>query len=193
MTDQTAPSQRKARADGQRNRELLMEAAKRVLTEKGSGASMDDIARAAGVGNGTLYRHFPNRLALIEAVCQADTRDLVDAATELAARLAPLEALRAWMGMLVDYLGDKRIVVEAVASLVSPASDLHGSSGAGVRAALTTLYQRAVGAGAVRDDIDPIDLMRAVAGVAAIGAQADWDRHARQMCEVLIDGLARDD
>jgi AcrR family transcriptional regulator len=180
---------RKTRSDGQRNRALILEAANRILSEKGVAASLDEIAQAAGVGNGTLYRHFPNRAALVEAVCREDTRELVEAAAFFAETLAPLEALRSWMTAFVDYIATKQIVAEAVSALVSPTSAITGSSGADVRAALTALFKNAVAAKCVRPDFDPLDLMRAVAGVAAIASHGDWERNAKKLVFVLIAGL----
>ena len=189
MEDSAPPTMRKTRSDGQRNRALILEAANRILSEKGVAASLDEIAQAAGVGNGTLYRHFSNRAALVEAVCREDTRELVEAASFFAATLAPLEALRSWMTAFVDYIATKQIVAEAVSALVSPSSPITGSSGADVRAALTELFENAVAAKCVRPDFDPLDLMRAVAGVAAIAAHGEWERNAKKLVFVLIAGL----
>lgn len=190
MLEDSAPStMRKTRSDGQRNRALILEAANRILSEKGVAASLEEIAQAAGVGNGTLYRHFPNRAALVEAVCREDTRELVKAASFFAETLAPLEALRSWMTAFVDYIATKQIIAEAVSALVSPSSAITGSSGADVRAALTALFENAVAAKCVRPDFDPLDLMRAVAGVAAIASDRDWERNAKKLVFVLIAGL----
>ena len=182
-------ARRKPRADGERNRAAILEAAHRILSEKGSGASLDEIAQAAGVGNGTLYRHFPTRTALVEAVCRNDTQDLIDAATSLAASVPPLVALAHWMDMFIDYIATKKIIAEAVSTLVTPASDLHGSSGADVRPALTTLFDRARDDGSITIEFDPLDLLRAVTGVATVGAGPDWERNARQVVRVLIAGF----
>lgn len=190
MADITAPSRRKARADGQRNRALILEAAKRVLTDKGAGASMDEIAQAAGIGNGTLYRHFPTRVALVEEVCREDTRELVEAAKTLASTHAPLDALAAWLETFIDYIATKQIVAEAASALVSPSSEFSGPSGADVRAALRMLVERAVAEGCIKADFEPLDLMRAIAGVATIGPQTEWEHNARRLVPILVAGLS---
>lgn len=189
MTEVIATVRRKARADGQRNRAMILEAAKRVLTEKGAGASLDDIAQAAGVGNGTLYRHFPTRAALVEAVCREDARELVDLATHLAATHPPLEALAAWMDAFVGCVATKQIIAEATSALLSTSLDSKDSSCADVGAALTMLFDRAVAEGHIRGDIDPLDLVRAVTGVATVNPHADWENNAKSLIGVIISGL----
>ncbi|WP_173087855.1 TetR/AcrR family transcriptional regulator [Devosia sp. 1635] len=180
---------RKARADGQRNRALLLEAAKRVLNEKGAAVSLNEIAQAAGVGNGTLYRHFPTRAALVAAVCQEDARELINAATHLAATRAPLEALSAWMNAFIGCIATKQIVAEATTALLSTSLDSTNSSCVDVGAALTMLFDRAVAEGQIRGDVDPLDLVRAVTGVATINSHPDWKNNARRLIGVIIAGL----
>jgi AcrR family transcriptional regulator len=189
LADSTNSTTRKTRSDGRQNRALILSAANRILSEKGSAASLDEIAQAAGVGNGTLYRHFPNRTALVEAVCREDTRELVESASLLTKALDPLEALSSWMAAFVDYISTKQLIAEAASALVSPSSAVTGSSGADVRVALTELFERAVAAKVVKPDIDPLDLMRAVAGVATIGSRDDWEHSAKRLIAVLIAGL----
>ena len=105
---------RKPRADAQLNRERLLEVAKEAFTRSGANASLDDIAREAGVGAGTLYRHFPTRDALIEAVYRTEVEKLATAERRFAAALSPIEALRAWMLLFVDYIGTKQIIAPAL-------------------------------------------------------------------------------
>jgi len=190
MADIATLPQRKARADGQRNRALILEAAKRVLTDKGAGASMDEIAQAAGVGNGTFYRHFPTRATLVAEVCREDTRDLIGAARTLAFTHAPLDALGAWLETFIDYIATKQIIAEAASALVSLSSDLSGPSGADVKAALRMLVERAVAEGCIKADVEPLDLMRAIAGVATIGPQTEWEHNARRLVPILVAGLS---
>lgn len=191
MSDDRKPIPRKTRADGQRNREMILAAANRVLSEKGTAASMEEIAVAAGVGNGTLYRHFPTRTALIQAVCRDDTKDLVNAAKTLAETHAPPEALTAWMDIYVNYAAGKQIIAEATSALVSPSTDLAGSSAADVREALAMLFARVQNDGQAEAALDPLDLLRAVAGVASIGPSPDWAQSARRLVRILVKGLAR--
>jgi AcrR family transcriptional regulator len=95
---------RRPRTDAQRNRERILEVAKESFTHSGANTSLDDIAKEAGVGAGTLYRHFPTRDALLEAVYRTEVEKLAAAEQELAQKLSPVEALRAWMLLFVDYI-----------------------------------------------------------------------------------------
>jgi AcrR family transcriptional regulator len=181
---------RRPRADALRNRALLLDTAKIIFAAKGSETSLDEIAKAAGVGIGTLYRHFPTRDSLIEAVYRKETGQLAEAAAQFADEHPPIEALRAWMGLFVDHLAAKQVMVEMLNSLVGGTSDLYATSGALVQAALSGLLERGIAAGEIRPlDMDPLDLLRAVAGVANITAGPDWKRNAKQMADILIAGL----
>jgi AcrR family transcriptional regulator len=191
MSNVATSAPRKSRADGQRNRAMILEAAKQILSEKGASASLEEIAQAAGVGNGTLYRHFPTRGSLVEAVCREDTRELVEAATSLSSTHKSAEALRAWMENFVDYIATKQNVAEVTSALVSPSSPNAHSSSADVRAALTMLYNRASDEAGIRTDFDPLDLMRAVGGLGSIGFQQNWEQSAKRLVGTLIAGLAR--
>src|SRR5450755_2560206 len=104
------PARRKPRADAQRNRESVLESAKQAFTRHGANASLDDIARDAGVGAGTLYRHFPTRDALIEAVYRTEVEKLAAAERKFSDAMPPVEALRAWMLLFVDYIATKQII-----------------------------------------------------------------------------------
>lgn len=180
---------RKPRADAERNRLRLLETAKAAFAEKGSNASLDEIARTAGVGIGTLYRHFPTRDALVEAVYRNETRQLTEAATRLAQTLAPVEALRAWMLQFIDYMATKHGMSEALNSLVGGTSDLYATSGAQAMEALHMLVDRAVDAGEIKIEIDPLDLLRALAGVANINAGPQWQIAAKHLVDIIIAGL----
>ena len=180
---------RKPRADAQRNRILLLETAKAAFAEKGAGASLDEIARTAGVGAGTLYRHFPTRDALIEAVYRNETDQLVAAATRLAATQSPVGALREWLLVFVDYMATKQGMYAALNSLVGGTSELYSASSDQMKRALAMLIDRAVASGDIRLDIDPFDLLRALAGVANIGAGADAKQAAKRMVDILIAGM----
>ncbi len=155
---------RKARVDAERNRQRLLEAAKAVFAEKAASASLEEIARAAGVGIGTLYRHFPNRDALIEAVYRNETEQMAQAATRLAKRHPPVMALREWLLLFVDYLDTKHGMAEALNSIVGGTSALHAASGAKAKEAIAKLVEGAVAKGDIHLDMDPLDLLRALAG-----------------------------
>ena len=181
---------RKPRADAERNRTRLLETAKAAFAEKGSDANLDAIARAAGVGIGTLYRHFPTRDALIEAVYRNETTQLAEAATRLTQTHAPMEALREWMLLFVDYVETKQGMSEALNSIVGGTSELYAISTDQMREAIKMLLDRATANGAVRVEIDPFDLLRAVAGVAYVGAGPDWKQAARRMVDIVITGIS---
>jgi len=180
---------RKPRADAQRNRIRLLETATAAFAEKGSSASLDEIARTAGVGAGTLYRHFPTRDALIEAVYRNGTEQLVAAAGRLAETHPPVTALREWLLLFVDYMAAKHGMSEALNSLVGGPSDLYSASTAQVKQAIAALVDRAVTSGDIRLDLDPLDLLRALAGVANIGLGPGGERAAKRLVDILIAGV----
>ena len=187
-----APS-RKPRADAERNRLRLLEAARAAFASGGTGASLEDVARAAEVGIGTLYRHFPTRDALIAEVYRNEAAKLYDHARELADSQPPIAALRTWLLLFVDYLSTKLILVEALKAMVEgDSARLKATSGEQLTAAASLLVGRAVASGEISaDGLDPIDLLRAITGVAMAGASPDWDQAARRMVDVLINGLRR--
>src|SRR5580700_11285806 len=127
-TKRSQPVQRKPRRDAQRNRERILEVAKEAFTQFGADASLDEIAKQAGVGAGTLYRHFPTRDALIEAVYRTEVEKLAHAARELAEQKPPLEALRAWMLLFIDHIAAKQIIAPALNSIVGGPSKLYEGS-----------------------------------------------------------------
>jgi len=184
---------RKPRADAERNRQLLMEAAKALFAEKGSAASLEEIARLAGVGIGTLYRHFPTRDALIEAVYRNETELLTNAASQLAEAHTPVEALRAWMRLFIDYMETKQGMYEVLDTLVAGPSELYAASGTHMIEAMNGLVDRAVADGAIRRGMDPLDLLRALAGVMTVSAGPNRKQSARQLIDIMIAGLKTDD
>ena len=190
MPDEGEPAAvRKPRADAERNRVRLLETAKAAFAEKGSGASLDEIARTAGVGAGTLYRHFPTRDALVAAVYRNETEQLIVAATHLAETHPPVMALREWLLLFVDYIATKHGMSEVLNSIVGGTSDLYSASTAEVKQAMATLVDRAVASGDIHLDLDPLDLLRALAGVANIGLGPDGERAAKSMVDILIAGV----
>jgi AcrR family transcriptional regulator len=180
---------RKPRADAERNRVRLLETAKAAFAEKGAGASLDEIARTAGVGAGTLYRHFPNRDALVAAVYRNETEQLVAAAARLAETHPPVTALREWLLLFVDYIATKHGMYALLNSIAGGTSDLYSASTAQLKQAITKLVDRAVASGDIRLDLDPLDLLRALAGVANIGLGPDGERAAKHLVDILIAGV----
>jgi AcrR family transcriptional regulator len=181
-------TRRKPRTDALRNRERILEVAKRAFTREGANASLDDIATQSGVGPGTLYRHFPTRDALIEAVYRAQVEKLAGAAHNFAKTMPPLEALRAWMLLFVDHMAAKQIIAPALNSVVGGASKLYESSRSQIREAVETLTKRAIRSGDLRSDLDPNDLLRPLIGVALIPSSPDWQQSAKRLVDILIAG-----
>src|SRR5690242_446694 len=133
------PAPRKPRTDAQRNRERILDVAKEAFTRHGTDASLDDIAKDAGVGPGTLYRHFPNRNALIEAVYRTEVAKLAAAERKFAETMSPVEALRAWMLLFIDYIAAKHIIAPALNSLVGGPSKLYEGSRTQIQGAIESL------------------------------------------------------
>src|ERR1700744_5284355 len=151
------PVQRKPRTDAQRNHERLLEVAKEAFTRSGADASLDDIAKQAGVGAGTLYRHFPSREALIEAVYRTEVEKLAAAERNFAETMPPIEALRSWMLLFVDYIATKKIIARALNALVGSQSKVIEASYGQIWEAIRALVKRAIKSGDIRKDLDPID------------------------------------
>jgi AcrR family transcriptional regulator len=179
---------RKPRADAQQNRERILEVAKQAFARSGASASLDEIAKEAKVGAGTLYRHFPTREALLEAVYKTEVAKLAAAERELSAKLPPVEALRAWMLLFVDYIATKQIIAPALNTLVGGASKLYEGSRARISAAINALVKRAVESGDIRKDLEPFDLLRALIGVFNVATSPDWQQSARRLVDILIAG-----
>jgi AcrR family transcriptional regulator len=184
------PAPRAMRADALRNRDRLLTAAAAAFAEKGAEAPLEDIARSADVGIGTLYRHFPTRDALIAAVYQHEVDVLCDAADELLATRPPDRALAEWMQRFVAHVAMKRGMASALHSMMGTDRTLFEDSRARMRAAAERLLAAGVAAGTIRDDIDAMDLLRAVGGVCmSAGDQADWSQAAQRLVGLLFDGL----
>ncbi|AUW42720.1 TetR/AcrR family transcriptional regulator [Rhizobium leguminosarum] len=183
------PTIRKPRADAERNRLLLMETAKTVFADKGSSASLEEIARIAGVGIGTLYRHFPTRDALVSAIYRNETAQLAAAAKSLAETHPPVEALRLWLAQFVDYVVTKHGMSEVLDSLVGGTSELYADSADLIIGAVNLLVDRAVAADEIRLAMDPLDILRALAGGASISCGPAWRDAARQLIDILIAGM----
>jgi len=179
---------RKPRADAQRNRERILEVAKDAFTREGANVSLDEVAKQAGVGPGTLYRHFPTRDALLEAVYRSEVAKLAGAESEFAKTMPPIEALRAWMLLFVDYIAAKQIIAPALNTMVGGPSKIFQATGGQVKDAIGALVKRAVESGDLRADTEPLDLLRALVGVSNVPMGGDWKQSARRLVEILILG-----
>ncbi|WP_425954204.1 TetR/AcrR family transcriptional regulator [Xylanimonas sp. McL0601] len=174
--------QRPQRADARRNFDALLVAARDAFAEHGTGASLEEVARRAGVGIGTLYRNFPTRDALVEAVYIAEIEKLVDAGHDAQA-LGPWDGLAAWLQRFVDYIGTKRVLIEGLNRESGVMlSCRHAMYGAG-----EPLLRRAQEAGVVRDDVSIDDVVRLLSGVAGV-AFPDAEQRER-VVGLAIDGL----
>lgn len=182
---------RKPRADSLRNREKLLDAAREVFREGGSGASLEGVARRAGVGIGTLYRHFPTRDALFDAVYRSDVDALRDLAVRLADEADPVEALRLWLHAAIAVVGTKKGMFATLAIAAEGKQDLFAHTSKTMIAAADSLLQRAVSAGEIRADIGAEDFLRALVGVCHNPDQPGWQTSARRLADVFVDGLRR--
>jgi len=183
-----APS-RKPRADAQRNRDRLLAAAKAAFADLGADVSLDEIARRAGVGIGTLYRHFPSRDALVEAVYRREVQQLAEAASRLGDSLPAGDALHEWMLLFVDYIAAKKVIAPALGTIVGGAADIYVSSGARIMEAISRLVERARASADIRADADSTDLLRALVGFAYASKGPDWEASAKRLIDILMDGL----
>jgi AcrR family transcriptional regulator len=179
---------RKPRADAQRNRKRILEFAKKEFTRSGATASLEEIAKKASVGPGTLYRHFPTREDLLVAVYRSEIEKLAAAEQTLADRMPPVEALRAWLLLFVDAVETKHIIAPVLNTLVGDPKKVFETFHGQIHEAFRGLVKRAIRSGDIRKDLDPIDLLRVLVGVANVSASPDWPQSARRLVEILIQG-----
>jgi AcrR family transcriptional regulator len=149
---------------------------------------LDDIAKQAGVGPGTLYRHFPTREELLKAVYRNELENLATAEEKFAETMPPVEALRAWLLLFVDAVAAKQIIAAALNTLVGDHKKVFEASYAQMHQAIHRLVKRAVKSGDIRKDLDPMDLLRALVGVANVASSPDWQQSARRLVDILIAG-----
>ncbi len=180
---------RKPRADALRNRDRVLKAARTVFSAGGPEASLEAVAKTAGVGIGTLYRNFPTREILFEAVYRHEVQQLADLAKRLEKQAEPVEALRQWMRSFVKFVATKKGMSAALAFAVSKDSDLVSHSSDLLTRAVGGLLTRATNAGEIRDDIGPEDLLRALVGMCYTHDQTGWQKNVLRLVVVFIDGL----
>ena len=185
----SATDARPLRADARRNRDRLLDAAVRAFSQDRADVTLDAIAKDAGVGIGTLYRHFPTREALVEAAYRSELARLCDAVAELLQAQPPDQALRAWMDRFVDYMTTKRGMADALRAVIASGGNPYAQSRDRLIAAITTLLRAAVAAGTVRPGIEPADVLAGLSGVSlAAGEPAQRDQ-ADRVLDLLMDGL----
>ena len=180
---------RKPRADSVRNRERLLKAAARILGTGGGDASLEAVARRAGVGIGTLYRHFPTREALFEAVYRHEVDEVAELAEQMGQESSPVDALRQWLRAIVKLVATKKGMLAALALAADGRSDLYAYSAERLSKAIGTLLQRATKAGQIRADITPEDLLRALIGLCYSYDRPDWQEPVTRLLDVFVDGL----
>jgi len=181
--------ERPLRADAQRNRDKLLTVAVDAFAEHGIEASLEDIARRAGVGIGTLYRHFPTRDCLMEAVYRHQVEALCDSADDLLKEHDPDEALSLWMERFVAYVATKRGMAMALKAVIGKDSELFAYVHGRVRDAVSLLLNAAAESGAIRSDVEAPDLLKALSGICLVSDQPDWQDQARRLVRLLHDGL----
>jgi AcrR family transcriptional regulator len=179
----------KLRADARRNRDKLIEIAAQAFAEKGVETSLEDIARKAGVGIGTLYRHFPTREHLVEVVYRRELQNLAEAAEELS-RTQPADiALEQWMLRFVNYMATKRGMAGSLKIIASSNSAMFAEGFGRIREALDSLLTAAVDQNLIRKDIGQADLMHAMSSIYSIPDTPEWRDSANRLIGLLMDGL----
>ncbi len=191
MTEERSQTPRKPRADATRNRDRLLAAARTVFNQGGPTASLEAVAREAGLGIGTLYRHFPTREALYEAVYRREVDQLVELATRLSAELPPTEAVHHWLAANVEFIATKKGMAAALALGSYKSSEAITPLLDRLRAALGGLLRRATEAGDLRGDLDAEELLLALVGICYAQEGPDWRAKVLRVVDVLITGLRR--
>ncbi len=178
--------QRPTRADARRNYDLLVDAARRVFLEHGPDASLEEIARRAGVGIGTLYRRFANRQALLEAVYLEEIQSMCDGAAKLAG-LPPYEALQTWLTDYVDFAMNKTAIARELVASIGKDSEFFASCKVSLQTTASLLFTRAQEAGVIRRDIEPMEVLKLIGGMAH-NSNSEPDETYR-MLALVLDGL----
>ncbi len=184
---------RKKRSDSIRNRERLLAAAREVFSAGGPDASLEAVARRAGLGIGTLYRHFPAREALFEAVYRREVDELVDLASSLGNEPDPVEALRRWMHASVRMVATKRGMLAALSPALDKSAEFFASIQARLVQALDDLMRRGIAEGRLRDDVKAEEVLRAFLAICYIREHPGWQQTVVRLLDVFVDGLKRSD
>ena len=189
MTETASAGVRPLRADAQRNRERLLAAAMQAFAVEGEEVALESVAARAGVGIGTLYRHFPNRDALVVAAYQNEVDELCAAAADLLASVPADEALRAWADRFADYIATKRAMGNALRSAAASDSPLFATTREQILGALRLLLTAGVGDGTLRADVAPSDVIRVINGIWYLPDGPEWRDSVGRMLDLVIDGL----
>jgi AcrR family transcriptional regulator len=184
-----ATGPRPLRADAQRNRDRLLDAAVRAFSQLGPDVTLDAIAKDAGVGIGTLYRHFPTREALVEAAYRNELARLCEAAAELLDTLPPDQAARTWMDRFVDYMTTKRGMANALRAVIASGGNPFSESRDRLTDTIATLLKAGVATGTLRADIAPGDVLASLGGVSLTAGEPSQRDQAGRLLDLLMDGL----
>jgi AcrR family transcriptional regulator len=179
------------RADAQRNRARLLDVAVHAFHDDGPDVTMDSIAKAAHVGIGTLYRHFPTRESLVEAVYRSELARVCDRVEPLSARLRPDEALRAWMDGFIAYMATKRQMADALRVVIASGRNPYSESRDRLLDAIGTLLRAGTEARVVRPDVQPGDVLASLSGISLVAGEPDQRDLAQRLLDLLMDGLRR--
>lgn len=180
---------RMLRADARRNRDRLLSAAVRAFSQDRPDVTLDAIAKDAGVGIGTLYRHFPTREALIEAAYRSELARLCDAVPDLLQDMPPDEATRAWMDRYIDYMTTKRGMADALRAVIASGGTPYAQSRARLITAITSLLQAGAASGTLRADVAPADVLASLSGISLAAGEPAQRAQARRLLDLLMDGL----
>jgi AcrR family transcriptional regulator len=189
MGSEPGKASRAPRSDSLRNRERLLRAAREVFAEGGAGASLEAVARRADLGIGTLYRHFPTREALFQAVYSNEIDDLVDLARQLLAEPDPAEGLRRWLHANIGVIATKRGMVAALAPAPESSKALYADSRRRLVDAVGALMRRPQAEGAMRSDVAPEEVLQALHGIAYGRDDPAWQATALRLIDIFVDGL----
>ena len=178
------------RADAARNRESLLAVASRAFATAETEPSMRAIARQAGVGSGTLYRHFPTREALVDAVYRDQVQRLVGGAHELLAEHPPAEALRRWMDLFAGWVATKRGMLGTLLVMIEAGEISHARTRTELRSAITTILDAGRATGELRTDVDAEDILAGLIGIFTVAGTPAQQAQAGRLLDLLMDGLA---
>ncbi|NUR57436.1 MAG: TetR/AcrR family transcriptional regulator [Catenulispora sp.] len=181
------------RADAQRNRQRLIEAAQRAFTSGDGKVSLEAVAKQAGVGIGTLYRHFPTREALVEAVYLTERTRLCQAADELLTAQPPQDALRSWMDRFADYIATKREMADALRALIADGTITGSQARAELSAAVHRILIAGAAAGTIRKDVAAEDVVVALVGIFSVCSLPGQREQAGRLLDLLMDGLRQEE
>src|SRR4029077_11301160 len=191
MRHDAAATARQPRSDSVRNRERLLQAAAAVFSAGGTKASLEAVAKRASVGIGTLYRHFPTREALFEAVYRHEVDQLGELAEQLAGEADPVAALRRWLHANVRLVATKKGMLAGLALAANSSSELYAYSFDRLTKAVGSLLRRAIKSGNIRPDIRSEELLRALVGMCYLHNQPGWQRSVLRLVDIFVDGLRR--